>query len=118
MLCAFGPRDVIRKDHGPGSGELLVSGWAEKVNGVLQTINTYKDQAGSLRGGSCPDCMGLKTTNGDFDRLDRTTLRTVLDNTSTLASTTSSAPPRHGAGHDRGHVLASEAASRRPSRRI
>lgn len=66
-----------------------VAPWTGAAHGVLQAINTYEHHAGTLRGGSRAGRNGLKTINGDFDRLDRTTwttLRTVLDSTAALAS--------------------------------
>ncbi len=66
-----------------------VAPWAGTAHGVLQAINTYEHHAGTVRGGSRAERNGLKTINGDFDRLDRTTwtsLRTVLDSTAALAS--------------------------------
>lgn len=62
---------------------------AGTAHGILQAFNTYEHHAGSVRGASRPERNGLKTINGDFDRLDRncwTTNRTVLHNTSALAS--------------------------------
>jgi len=47
------------------------------------------DEDGQNWDGSRAERNGLKTINGDFDRLDRTTwttLRAVLDSTSALAS--------------------------------
>ncbi len=66
-----------------------IAPWAGTAHGVLQAINTYKHHAGTVRGGSRAERNGLKTINGDFERLDRTTwttLRAVLDSTSALAS--------------------------------
>lgn len=65
-----------------------VAPWSGTAHGVLQALNTYEHHAGTIRGNR-PERNGLKTINGDFDRLDRTTwttLRTVLDSTSALAS--------------------------------
>ncbi len=66
-----------------------VAPWAGTAHGVLQAINTYEHHAGTVRGGSRAERNGLKTINGDFDRLDRTTwqtLQAVLDSTSALAT--------------------------------
>jgi len=53
-----------------------VSPWAGTAHGVLQTINTYEHHAGVVRGERA-ERNGLKTINGDFGRLDRTTWKTL-----------------------------------------
>ncbi len=65
-----------------------VSPWTGTAHGVLQSVNTYEHHEGVVRGDR-GERNGLKTLTGDFGRLDRKTwqtLRTVLDNTSALAS--------------------------------
>ncbi len=65
-----------------------VAPWLGTAHGVVQAVNTYEHHGGTIRGNR-PERNGLKSINGDFDRLDRTNwqaLRTVLDSTAALAS--------------------------------
>jgi phage/plasmid-like protein (TIGR03299 family) len=54
-----------------------VAPWAGTAHGVLQAVNTFESHEGVVRGGSRAERNGLKTVNGDFGRLDRSTWRTL-----------------------------------------
>jgi len=56
-----------------------VSPWAGTAHGVLQAVNTYEHHEGVVRGERA-ERNGLKTINGDFGRLDRTTWKTLTAN--------------------------------------
>jgi len=53
-----------------------VSPWGGTAHGVLQTINTYEHHEGVVRGERA-ERNGLKTINGDFGPLGRTTWKTL-----------------------------------------
>jgi len=53
-----------------------VSPWAGTAHGVLQAVNTYEHHEGVVRGERA-ERNGLKTINGDFGRLDRSTWKTL-----------------------------------------
>ena len=54
-----------------------VSPWAVTAQGVLQAVNTYAHHEGIIRGGNRVERNGIKTINGDFGRLDRSSWRTL-----------------------------------------
>ena len=86
LTLADAKRDTLDT---PYRSDPRIAPWAGTAQWVLQAINTYEHHAGTIRGVSRAERNGLKTINGDFDRLDRTTwtsLRTVLDSSSALAS--------------------------------
>ncbi len=53
-----------------------VSPWAGTADGVLQAVNTYEHHEGVVRGERA-ERNSLKTINGDFGRLDRSTWKTL-----------------------------------------
>jgi phage/plasmid-like protein (TIGR03299 family) len=57
--------------------DLRVAPWAGTAHGVLQAVNTFESHEGIVRGGSRAERNGLKTINGDFGRLDRSTWRSL-----------------------------------------
>ena len=58
-----------------------VAPWAGTAHGVLQAVNTFEHHEGIVRGSTRAERNMLRTINGDFAALDRSswdTLSTVL----------------------------------------
>jgi phage/plasmid-like protein (TIGR03299 family) len=56
-----------------------VAPWTGTAHGVLQAVNTYNTHEAVIRGTNRAERNSLKTINGDFGRLDRTSWRTLHD---------------------------------------
>jgi Domain of unknown function (DUF932) len=54
-----------------------VAPWAGTAHGVLQAVNTFEHHEGTIRGTTRPERNMLRTINGDFAALDRTTWDTL-----------------------------------------
>ena len=54
-----------------------VAPWAGTAHGVLQAVNTFEHHEGTVRGATRAERNMLRTINGDFGQLDRTTLATL-----------------------------------------
>ncbi len=53
-----------------------VAPWAGTAHGVVQAVNTYDTHEGTVRGNRA-ERNSLKTINGEFGRLDRSTWHTL-----------------------------------------
>jgi phage/plasmid-like protein (TIGR03299 family) len=54
-----------------------VSPWKNTAFGVVQAVNTYVHHEGTVRGASRPERNMAKAVEGEFDKLDQSTVRTL-----------------------------------------